>query len=199
MRYVPRGVAAVISPWNFPLAIPTGMVAAALAAGNGTLLKPAEQSPATALALVEALRAAGVPADAIGLLPGYGEVGAALVVLRGRLDLESMRERNDDICIAAITAAELLTGVERADEAHRSARQEFTEGIFALVPVEDYTLEVARVHARLLAHVRREGQPRGAHDLIIAATAAATARKVMTADAKARFADLPGVATMNAV
>ena len=45
MRYVPRGVAAVISPWNFPLAIPTGMTAAALAAGNAAILKPAEQSP----------------------------------------------------------------------------------------------------------------------------------------------------------
>ena len=49
MRYVPRGVAAVIAPWNFPLAIPCGMTAAALAAGNAVVLKPAEQSPASAL------------------------------------------------------------------------------------------------------------------------------------------------------
>ena len=61
MRYVARGVVAVISPWNFPLAIPTGMVSAGLAAGNAVVLKPAEQAPATALALVEALREAGVP------------------------------------------------------------------------------------------------------------------------------------------
>jgi RHH-type proline utilization regulon transcriptional repressor/proline dehydrogenase/delta 1-pyrroline-5-carboxylate dehydrogenase len=79
MRYAPRGVAAVISPWNFPIAIPTGMVAGALASGNAAILKPAEQSPACGLALVEALREAGVPSEAIGLLPGYGEVGAALV------------------------------------------------------------------------------------------------------------------------
>jgi RHH-type proline utilization regulon transcriptional repressor/proline dehydrogenase/delta 1-pyrroline-5-carboxylate dehydrogenase len=79
MRYVARGVAAVISPWNFPLAIPTGMVSAALAVGNGVVLKPAEQSPATALALVEALEEAGVPPGAIALLPGHGPVGAALV------------------------------------------------------------------------------------------------------------------------
>ena len=52
MRYEPRGVAAVIAPWNFPLAIPTGMTAAALAAGNAVVLKPAEQSPACALTLV---------------------------------------------------------------------------------------------------------------------------------------------------
>ena len=55
MRYVARGVAAVIAPWNFPLAIPCGMTAAALATGNAVVLKPAEQSPASALALVEAL------------------------------------------------------------------------------------------------------------------------------------------------
>ena len=79
MRYVPRGVTAVISPWNFPLAIPLGMAAAALAVGNTVVLKPAEQSPGCALALVEALHGAGVPPGALSLLPGYGEVGAALV------------------------------------------------------------------------------------------------------------------------
>ena len=79
LRYSPRGVAAVIAPWNFPLAIPTGMTAAALAAGNAAVLKPAEQSPGNVLALVEALHDAGVPRDALALLPGQGEAGAALV------------------------------------------------------------------------------------------------------------------------
>jgi RHH-type proline utilization regulon transcriptional repressor/proline dehydrogenase/delta 1-pyrroline-5-carboxylate dehydrogenase len=79
LRYVPRGVAAVISPWNFPLAIPMGMVSAALATGNSVVLKPAEQSPACGLAVVQVLREAGVPADALALLPGEGDVGAALV------------------------------------------------------------------------------------------------------------------------
>jgi RHH-type proline utilization regulon transcriptional repressor/proline dehydrogenase/delta 1-pyrroline-5-carboxylate dehydrogenase len=79
MRYAPRGVAAVVAPWNFPLAIPTGMTAAALAAGNTAVLKPAEQSPGSALMLVEALHAAGLPPDGLALLPGYGEAGAALV------------------------------------------------------------------------------------------------------------------------
>jgi RHH-type proline utilization regulon transcriptional repressor/proline dehydrogenase/delta 1-pyrroline-5-carboxylate dehydrogenase len=79
MRYRPRGVCAVIAPWNFPLAIPTGMVAGALASGSAAILKPAEQSPASGLACVEALREAGVPPEAIGLLPGEGDVGAALV------------------------------------------------------------------------------------------------------------------------
>jgi RHH-type proline utilization regulon transcriptional repressor/proline dehydrogenase/delta 1-pyrroline-5-carboxylate dehydrogenase len=79
MRYAPRGVVVVISPWNFPLAIPTGMTAAGLAAGNAVVLKPAEQSPASALMLVEALLEAGVPPRAVALLPGFGDAGAALV------------------------------------------------------------------------------------------------------------------------
>jgi RHH-type proline utilization regulon transcriptional repressor/proline dehydrogenase/delta 1-pyrroline-5-carboxylate dehydrogenase len=79
MLHRPRGVVAVISPWNFPLAIPTGMVAGALAAGNAVVLKPAEQSPAAGAELVRALREAGVPAEALSLLPGAGPVGAALV------------------------------------------------------------------------------------------------------------------------
>jgi len=79
MDYAPRGIVAVISPWNFPVAIPLGMVSAGLATGNAVVLKPAEQSPGCALLLVRALREAGVPPDAVALLPGEGEVGAALV------------------------------------------------------------------------------------------------------------------------
>jgi RHH-type proline utilization regulon transcriptional repressor/proline dehydrogenase/delta 1-pyrroline-5-carboxylate dehydrogenase len=79
MSYFPRGVAAVIAPWNFPIAIPCGMTAGALATGNAVVLKPAEQSPACGLRVVHALHAGGVPADALVLLPGEGEVGAALV------------------------------------------------------------------------------------------------------------------------
>jgi RHH-type transcriptional regulator, proline utilization regulon repressor / proline dehydrogenase / delta 1-pyrroline-5-carboxylate dehydrogenase len=79
LRYAPRGVVAVISPWNFPLAIPLGMAAAGLATGNAVVLKPAEQAPGCALILAEALREAGVPPEAFALLPGEGDVGAALV------------------------------------------------------------------------------------------------------------------------
>ncbi|HET9124360.1 MAG TPA: aldehyde dehydrogenase family protein [Solirubrobacteraceae bacterium] len=79
VAYVGRGVAAVISPWNFPLAIPCGMTSAALAAGNAVVLKPAEQSPLMASRLVDALRAGGVPDAALSILPGAGEVGEALV------------------------------------------------------------------------------------------------------------------------
>jgi acyl-CoA reductase-like NAD-dependent aldehyde dehydrogenase len=78
-RLRPLGVAAVIAPWNFPLAIPCGMTAAALAAGNAVLLKPAEQTPATGAALATLLHAAGLPLDALICLSGDGQVGAALV------------------------------------------------------------------------------------------------------------------------
>ena len=74
-----RGVFACISPWNFPLAIFTGQIAAALAAGNGVIAKPAEQTPLRAAAAVALLHEAGVPREAQQLLPGRGEtVGAAL-------------------------------------------------------------------------------------------------------------------------
>lgn len=83
LSYVPRGVVGVIAPWNFPLAIPCGMTSAALAAGNAVVLKPAEQSPGMAHQLVQALRAGGVPPEAVSYLPGEGDAGAALVAHPG--------------------------------------------------------------------------------------------------------------------
>jgi RHH-type proline utilization regulon transcriptional repressor/proline dehydrogenase/delta 1-pyrroline-5-carboxylate dehydrogenase len=75
-----RGVFACISPWNFPLSIFTGQIAAALAAGNAVIAKPAEQTPLVATAAVRHLLAAGIPGDVLHLLPGDGEtVGGALV------------------------------------------------------------------------------------------------------------------------
>ncbi|MEW5726995.1 MAG: bifunctional proline dehydrogenase/L-glutamate gamma-semialdehyde dehydrogenase PutA [Pseudomonadota bacterium] len=73
-----RGVFACISPWNFPLAIFTGQVAAALAAGNAVVAKPAEQTPLIAARAVALLHEAGVPAEVLHLLPGDGRVGAWL-------------------------------------------------------------------------------------------------------------------------
>ena len=75
-----RGVFAAISPWNFPLAIFTGQIAAALAAGNAVIAKPAEQTPLVAAAAVRLFHEAGVPGDVLQLLPGDGaKVGGALV------------------------------------------------------------------------------------------------------------------------
>ena len=80
MRTRRSGIVVAISPWNFPLAIFTGQVAAALAAGNVVLAKPAEQTPLIAAEAVALLHAAGVPVEALQFLPGRGEtVGAALV------------------------------------------------------------------------------------------------------------------------
>ncbi len=76
--YQPRGVAAVIAPWNFPLAILTGMTAAALVTGNCVLMKPAEQSPLLGVQLREILHEAGLPDDACRLLQGGGEIGGHL-------------------------------------------------------------------------------------------------------------------------
>jgi len=78
----PLGPVVCISPWNFPLAIFTGQVAAALAAGNPVLAKPAEETPLIAFVAIGILREAGVPAGAVQLLPGAGDVGAALVADR---------------------------------------------------------------------------------------------------------------------
>ena len=79
LRYRPRGVFVCISPWNFPLAIFLGQVAAALAAGNAVVAKPAEQTPLVAFRAFELLHKAGVPEAVAQLAPGDGKVGAALV------------------------------------------------------------------------------------------------------------------------
>lgn len=80
LSYAPRGVVVAISPWNFPLAIFVGQVAAALVAGNAVLAKPAEQTPVIATRAVELLHEAGVPKEVLHLLCGTGEtVGHKLV------------------------------------------------------------------------------------------------------------------------
>lgn len=90
-----RGVFVCISPWNFPLAIFTGQVVAALVAGNSVAAKPAEQTPAVAQRMVALLHEAGVPADALALLHGAGEtIGAALVA----------DERTAGVCFTGSTA-----------------------------------------------------------------------------------------------
>jgi RHH-type transcriptional regulator, proline utilization regulon repressor / proline dehydrogenase / delta 1-pyrroline-5-carboxylate dehydrogenase len=79
LTYRGRGVFVAISPWNFPLAIFTGQIAAALAAGNSVIAKPAEQTPLIAAAAIRLMHEAGVPTKALRLVPGDGKVGGALV------------------------------------------------------------------------------------------------------------------------
>ncbi len=85
--YLPRGVTAVISPWNFPLAILTGMTAAALATGNTVVMKPAEQSPVTAALLMDIFREVDLPDGVANYLPGRGEVAGATLVEHPRVAL----------------------------------------------------------------------------------------------------------------
>ncbi|MGH9277109.1 MAG: PIN domain-containing protein [Acidimicrobiales bacterium] len=111
---------------------------------------------------------------------------------RSASELDDAVGDDDEVAIAAITAAELRVGVLLSAGKKRAARLAFLEDVLAVIPVLDYGRAVAGVHAELLVHVRHQGRPRGAHDLIIAATARATSRTVVSAD-DAAFADLPGV------
>ncbi len=113
LTYRARGVAAVISPWNFPLAIPAGMVTAALVAGNTVVLKPAEQTPAVAGALVDALVESGLPPGVLSFVPGDGETaGAALV-------------RHPQVALVAFTGSKKV-GLEIIREAavHRDGQRQ---------------------------------------------------------------------------
>jgi tRNA(fMet)-specific endonuclease VapC len=99
---------------------------------------------------------------------------------------------DDEAAIAAITLAELHAGVRLAKGNRGERRQAFLDAVAATLPVLGYDTSVALAHAELLFHVRQQGEPRGAHDLIIAATARAAGRTVVTAD-RAAFEGLPGV------
>lgn len=111
---------------------------------------------------------------------------------RGTIDRAALDD--DELAIAAVSVAEYRVGIELADTAQRAAdRARALAVITSAIDVLDYTEVTAAHHARLLAHVRRIGRPRGAHDLIIAAHALETDRIVLSRDAAARFGDLPGV------
>jgi tRNA(fMet)-specific endonuclease VapC len=120
------------------------------------------------------------------------DTGVLIAIERGRLDVDAALGL-DDAAIAAITAMELLVGVERADERHRPARAIRVEAILSSLPVEDYNVGVARVHARLAVEAMAKGRARSANDMMIAATAAATNRILLTTDASADFDQLSGV------
>lgn len=111
---------------------------------------------------------------------------------RGTFDRTSLDD--DELAVAAVSIAEYRVGIELAGSVERAAdRSRALAAITSVVDVLDYTEGTAAVHARLLAHVRRTGTPRGPHDLIIAAHAAQTDRILLTFDGKARFDGLPGV------
>jgi tRNA(fMet)-specific endonuclease VapC len=110
--------------------------------------------------------------------------------------IDELIDDDDDVAIAAITVAELAVGVELASPRQQPRRLAYVDEIVASIPVLPYDEAVAYKHANLLVAVRRAGRPRGAHDLIIAATAAAAGRTVVSAD-RHTFADLPGVVSID--
>ncbi|HWH09606.1 MAG TPA: PIN domain-containing protein [Solirubrobacteraceae bacterium] len=113
---------------------------------------------------------------------------------RGLLD-ESELAADDDVAVPAVAVSEYLAGVLLdCDPARQAAQRAFLTDVLAVIPVCDYDRTVAEHHAVLLAHVQRSGDRRGAHDLVIAATARATGRTLLSTDARARFSELPDVA-----
>jgi predicted nucleic acid-binding protein len=111
---------------------------------------------------------------------------------RGTVDRSALDD--DELAVASVTIAEYRVGIELADTAAPAAdRARALAAIMSTIDILDYTESTAAHHARLIAHVRRAGTPRGAHDLIIAAHALETGRTILTQDAQARFGALPNV------
>lgn len=116
---------------------------------------------------------------------------------RGTIDRDALDD--DDLAVAAVSIAEYRVGIELADSAARAAdRARALVAITSAASVLDYTETTAAYHAKLIAHARRAGRPRGVHDLIIASHALQADRIVLTFDASARFGDLPGVSVADA-
>lgn len=116
---------------------------------------------------------------------------------RGTIDRDALDD--DDLAVAAVSIAEYRVGIELADSAARAAdRARALVAIISAVNVLDYTEITAACHAKLIAHARRAGRPRGVHDLIIASHALQADRIILTFDARARFGDLPGVSVADA-
>ena len=120
------------------------------------------------------------------------DTGVLVALERGRQIPVDVLPDDADIVIAAITVSELLVGVQLADGPRRDARQATVDAVLDAFDVLPFDLETARHHAVLLAHARRSGRPRGAHDLQIAATARAAGRTLLTTD-RSGFDDLPDV------
>lgn len=108
--YLPLGVGAVITPWNFPLAILTGMTAAAVVTGNTVVLKPAESTPFVASLFMAVMQAAGVPAGVINLLPGRGEVVGEYLVDHPRIRFVSFTGSREIGCRIYERAARVQPG-----------------------------------------------------------------------------------------
>jgi tRNA(fMet)-specific endonuclease VapC len=121
------------------------------------------------------------------------DTGVIVGFERKTIDPADVLSPTDDVALSVVTASELLQGVACADPVRRASRSAWVETIFASFSIEEVTLPIARVHGALAAHCRSQGLTRGAFDLLIAATASATNRTLVTTDSKAQFDQLPGV------
>ena len=132
-----RGVVAVISPWNFPIAILTGMTSAALATGNTVVMKPAEQTPVIAAKLMEVFEAAGLPPGVVNYLPGRGEVAGDRLV------------RHPDVGLIVFTGSQevgtRIYATAAATPGHRLLRRVIAEmgGKNAIIVDDDADLDEA--------------------------------------------------------
>ncbi|MGH3548089.1 MAG: PIN domain-containing protein [Pseudonocardiaceae bacterium] len=121
------------------------------------------------------------------------DTGVLIAGVRGQLDLTALGD-TDNVVVPAVVLAEYLAGVAlEADPGRAAAQRAYLDAVLAVVPIADYDHTVATHHAALLAHTRRSGKRRGAHDLIIAATARANGRTLVTTDERACFGELPQV------
>lgn len=121
------------------------------------------------------------------------DTGVIIAGVRGQIDVAAIGD-TDDVVIPAVAVAEYLAGTLLDPDSGRSAAQRaYLEEVLQVLPVHEYDRDVAEYHAALLAHVQRTGTRRGVHDLIIAATARAADRIVLTTDQRARFGELPDV------
>ena len=143
-----RGAIACISPWNFPLAIFSGQIGAALAAGNAVIAKPAEQTPLIAAFAVNLLHRAGVPATALQLLPGDGAVGAAI----------TRNPRVAGVAFTGSTATALLIRKSMADHLDPSAPLIAETGGLNAMLVDSTALPEQAVRDILAASFQSAGQ-----------------------------------------
>jgi tRNA(fMet)-specific endonuclease VapC len=120
------------------------------------------------------------------------DTGVLIGFERGTLDVNAVLGA-DDAAISSITAMELLVGVERAGEVHKQRRMLHVTAVLSSIPIVDYTLDVARIHAQLAVQAMSLGKPRPAYDMIVAATAVAEGRILLTTDTSADFTGLAGL------
>lgn len=121
------------------------------------------------------------------------DTGVLIAAVRAQRN-EAVFESGDDIAIPAVVIAEYLSGTLMGTDPGRAAAQRaFLDDVLDVITVIEYDTGIAEHHAHLLAYSRKQGLTRGAHDLVIAATARATGRTLITTDARAGFAELPGV------